>query len=184
MLLDHDTAQFVAIRDRIAAELIDGSIDCVAGDAMEGFNPVHDVCRALIDGAINVVRERTRRDLVNLEFSVDPLTDAPIAATPLIVPLDEEAIERKIAAALDYPEMRGEVQQLLERFGRNAFAEERLRESHTPEMLERFASTPPKYEEYGAMRVGEGRYSEVIRFAEHVLPVAIAVGAATARCAS
>ena len=43
-------------------------------------------------------------------------------------------------------------------------------------MIERFRCERPAYERYGAIRVGEGRYDEVIRYHEHVLPVRLAIG--------
>jgi hypothetical protein len=38
-------------------------------------------------------------------------------------------------------------------------------------MREQFEITPPAYESIGESRVSEGRYREVVRYREHVLPV-------------
>src|SRR5689334_14208094 len=48
LLLDGDPAPFVDLRDELADCLIAADVSCVAGDGIEGFNPVHDVCRGLI----------------------------------------------------------------------------------------------------------------------------------------
>ena len=48
LLLEGHANVFVDLRNELADSLIDADIQCVAGDAMEGFNPGHDVCRALI----------------------------------------------------------------------------------------------------------------------------------------
>jgi hypothetical protein len=89
--------------------------------------------------------------------------------------LDEAALDRKIRSALEYPELRHEVEAALERFGRGAFAVECLRPTTTPFMIEEFDRELPAYERYGAIRVGEGRYDEIIRYREHVLPVRTAI---------
>jgi hypothetical protein len=92
--------------------------------------------------------------------------------------LDEEALARKIDAAMSYPELREEVSAALARFGRAAFALECLRPVTTQATLDRFAQEPPMYERYGEYRVNQGRYSDVIRFKAHVLPAWQAIGAA------
>ena len=77
-----------------------------------------------------------------------------------------------------YREVIGEVHDALDRFGREAFAVECLRSSSASAMLEQFAITPPAYESIGESRVSEGRYRDVVRYREHVLPVINALGIA------
>ena len=159
---------FAGLADELAKNLMDHGIECVAGDAMEGFNPGHDICRALIDGAVAIVQARTGRVLQNYEFAVhnDP---APIAAEATIrLKLDDAALERKIAAAMAYPEMQGEVRAALNKFGKQSFAVEYLRPATTSAMLGQFEITPPRYELLGEIRVSEGRYREIVRYREHL----------------
>src|SRR5438270_5122436 len=59
LLLDRRVEVFARLADELAKNLMDRGIECVAGDAMEGFNPAHDICRALIDRAVAIVQERT-----------------------------------------------------------------------------------------------------------------------------
>ena len=176
ILLDRRVDVFVDLVNELAGNLIDADIECVAGDAMEGFNPAHDLCRALIDSAVAIVGMRTGRFLQNYEFAVhgDPVADPADALIRL--KLDERALERKIDAAMAYREVIGEVHDALDRFGRQAFAVECLRSSSASAMLEQFESTPPAYESIGERRVSEGRYREVVRYREHVLPVISALG--------
>ncbi len=178
ILLDGRVDVFVDLVNELAGNLIDAGIECVAGDAMEGFNPAHDLCRALIDSAVIIVRARTGRLLQNYEFAVhgDPVADQADALIRL--DLDESALERKIDAAMAYREVIGEVHDALDRFGREAFAVECLRSSSANAMLELFEITPPAYESTGESRVSEGRYREVVRYREHVLPVISALGMA------
>ena len=92
--------------------------------------------------------------------------------------LDGAALERKIDSALQYPELRDEVNAALARFGRSAFAVECLRPSTTPMMIERFSGELPVYERHGETRLREGRYTDVIRYRQHVLPVREAIESA------
>lgn len=177
-LLDGRVEHFLASRDELVAELIAAEVEVVAGDAMEGFNPVHDLCRALIDAAVEEVGRRTGRVVANYEYPLHPFAaeaghealagDDPGGELRLV--LDDEALARKLAAADAYPEMRGEVETALRRFGPAAFATEVLRRAPA-EPLELFVTAAPRYEAIGEQRVGEDRYAEVIRYREHVLPV-------------
>ena len=45
-------------------------------------------------------------------------------------------------------------------------------------MLDAFDDELPAYERYGEQRVREGRYAEIIRYRQHVLPVRAAIEAA------
>ena len=180
LLLDGRAEVFVALMHELAETLAGADVTCVAGDAMEGFNPVHDVCRALIDAAVAWIETRRGRVLRNYEFSLDEVVPAEDSgAGALAIDLDREALDRKLAAAREYPEMREEVEAALTRFGAAAFASERLRPSSMRMKMNEFAVTPPPYEEYGERRVAEGRYRVVIRYRQHVLPVLSALEAST-----
>jgi hypothetical protein len=176
-LLEGRVEVFVDLAEELADVLVSAGVDAVAGDAVEGFNPTHDVCRFVIDGAVALARRRTGRPIDNRDFVLDGRPDAcPEAsrAAATWLRLDDAALDRKIDAALQYPELRPEVQAAIERFGRAAFAVECLRPVAEP-MLDAFAPELPAYERYGEQRVREGRYSEIIRHREHVLPVRVAI---------
>jgi hypothetical protein len=178
LLLDGAVDVFVQLAKELADCFEKYDVVQVAGDAVEGFNPAHDVCRFVIDGAVDMVRLRTGRILRNHDFALDSPPEAcpePLRSAATRVDLDEEALERKIAAALSYHELGEEVRLALGRFGRQAFAVEYLRPSATRLMIEQFDRELPAYERYGKMRVDEGRYDEVIRYREHVLPVRHAI---------
>jgi hypothetical protein len=149
-------------------------VECVVGDAVEGFNPAHDVCRLMVNGAVELLRRQTGRDVRNYEFLLDgpPEADRPGS---VVIRLDEAALERKLAAAHDYAEMRAEVDAALGRYGRQAFATECLGPATATPPTMRFEEELPYYERYGEKRVREGRYAEIIRYRDHVLPVAVAI---------
>jgi hypothetical protein len=174
LLLDGRVDVFVALANELATALEEAGVDCVAGDAVEGFNPAHDVCRLIVDGAVGIIRRRTGREVRNYDFPLDGPPQPPRQGS-IVVRLDEAALERKLAAARAYPEMRAEVDAALGRYGRQAFAMECLGPAATSLHASRFEQEVPDYERYGARRVTEGRYSEIIRYRDHVRPVAVAI---------
>ena len=172
---------FVALVHELAEVLVSAGIDEVAGDAVEGFNPSHDVCRFVIDGAVALASRRTRRPIDNRDFVLEARPDAcPEAsrAAATWLRLDDAALDRKIDAALQYPELRPEVDGALERFGRGAFAVECLRPVTAALAADAVDDELPSYERYGEQRVREGRYAQIIRYRQHVLPVRAAIEAA------
>ena len=177
LLLDERVDVFVAVARELADTIERAGVDCVAGDAVEGFNPAHDICRLIVDGAVEIVRRRTGRDIRNYDFLLDGPSDSR-RPDSLVIRLDEGALDRKLAAARDYVEMRSEVEAALDRHGRQAFATECLRPAATSLHVSRFEQELPYYERYGEKRVTEGRYSGVIRYRDHVRPVALAIEAA------
>jgi hypothetical protein len=180
LLLAGEVDVFVGLARELAEAFVAAGIERVAGDAVEGFNPSHDVCRFVIDGAVALASRRTGRTIDNRDFLLDGHPDAcpeSRRASATWLRLDEAALDRKIDAAMQYPELRGEVDAALAHFGRQAFAVECLRPVTTEEMIGAFAVEPPIFERHGQMRVGEGRYHEVIRYAQHVLPVRSAIEA-------
>jgi hypothetical protein len=179
LLLDGRVDVFVALARELAAALATAGVECVAGDAVEGFNPAHDVCRLVVNGAVEILRRQTGRDVRSYEFLLDGPPDANRPGS-VVVRLDAAALERKLAAARDYTEMRAEVDAALARYGRQAFAIECLRPATATSPLMRFEEELPYYERFGERRVEEGRYSEIIRYRDHVRPVAMAIAAALA----
>jgi AcrR family transcriptional regulator len=177
-LLDGRVDVFVDLVDELADALVADGVETVAGDAVEGFNPSHDVCRYLIDGAVALAGRRSGRPIDNRVFVLEGGPDACPAAShdaATWLRLDEAALDRKIDAALQYPELQPEVEAALARFGRGAFAVECLRPAATAIALDAFRTTLPFYERFGEQRVREGRYGEIIRYREHVLPVRLAI---------
>jgi AcrR family transcriptional regulator len=181
LLLAGNVGVFVDLAVELADAFVAAGVDRVAGDAVEGFNPSHDVWRFVIDGAVALAARITRAPIDNRDFLLDGRPDAcpeGLRERAIWLRLDDAALDRKIDAAMHYPELRGEVEAALAHFGRAAFAVECLRPSTTRQMIDAFASEPPLFERHGQMRVGQGRYHEVIRYAQHVLPVRTAIQAA------
>jgi len=160
-------------------------VTVVAGDDAEGYNPTHDVCRLIVDAAVALARSPMREPMANLAFM---LMDRPGhvgrgQAARCQVVLDDAALGRKITAAMDYPEMAGEVAHALKTWGDDAFRVEAFRRVSDGELWAP-GDAPPFYEQYGRQQVQAGKYADVIRYDEHIRPLADALSARTLRQAS
>ena len=84
-------------------------------------------------------------------------------------------MQRKMRAALEYRDVREDVQIAMQSFGVDAFAVECLRPATTRLATLQFEREAPAYERYGEFRVREGRYRDVICYREHVALVRRAI---------
>ena len=171
---------FVELAREVAAVLEWEEATWVAGDAAEGFNPAHDVCRLVVNAAV-AMAGRSGLTTRNLEF---PLEAAPRAGTSdgeaESLVLDDAGLARKAEVARGYSELDADVRSALERFGLEAFRVEELRPVRYGFDLRGRIGDPPFYEAHGERRVREGAYDEVLRFAAHVEPLARALEAEVA----
>jgi hypothetical protein len=179
-ILERRMALFQSLVEEIAQVLADAGVGYVAGDAVEGINPGHDVCRLLVNAAMSRMREESGRHLPNLEF---PLEGPPLAcptedlAEAIILRLDEDAYQRKLDAIRSYPEVAVDVERLLAAHGAAAFRTECLSPvRYALDISGRFEH-PAVYEWYGEKQVQAGYYREVIRFRDHLVPLAESLAA-------
>jgi hypothetical protein len=180
-ILNHEFTLFIDLAQELAGAFVAERIDLVAGDAFEGYNPMHDVCRLVINAAVRSARQ-ARGDklagIANMEFSLVSQPDAcpaPAPADEIWFQLDEPALERKIAAARGYTELAGEVFDALGRASVHAFGVERLRPAEPDAGLRCGVEEPPFYEQYGEKQVAAGYYARVLRYDEHIAPLAEAL---------
>jgi hypothetical protein len=177
-ILDGDAARFCRLVDDLAAVMVESEADVVVGDAVEGYNPSHDVCRLVVNAALRRAMRAGGRRIAAYDF---PLVGAPDACPEslrgraLHFSLDDAALDRKLQAARGYPELAGEVEQALARFGSAPFRTECMRPVDLSEPYGWTSPEPPYYETYGEKRVAEGAYRRVLRFREHVRPLAEAL---------
>src|SRR5947207_8907748 len=67
-ILERDFSFFLNLVEELSSSFVEHGVDLVAGDAAEGFNPTHDLCRAIIDGAVLIAERATGRTIANYEF--------------------------------------------------------------------------------------------------------------------
>ena len=184
-LLERRTGVFADLVEELANAISRHQIAVVAGDDAEGFNPTHDVCRLIVDAAVSTARGRGR-SVVNTAFA---LMDAPSrrpqqsGASSSILTLTDSALERKLGAALRYPEMAAEVAAARGRWGDETFRVESFRHVRDGEVWAP-GDVAPDYEHYGRKRVEEGVYPEVICYDQHIRPLADLLTARSMREAS
>jgi len=177
-ILDQHLDELFGLAEELAEAFIRLRVDYVAGDAVEGYNPTHDLCRLIIDTALRIVNRRSRRAVANFDFPLAVRPDAsPAALRPeaIRLQLDDEAFDRKSAVARGYPEMAGEISAALRENGVEAFRVECLRPVEPGSGNDSPFRGPPYYEQYGERQVAAGYYGRVIRYREHIAPIARAL---------
>jgi hypothetical protein len=167
---------FTRLVDELASALLQAGVTYVVGDAVEGVNPGHDVCRLVLNAALLRIEQTTGRRLKNLEYPVEAPPDecpAEDRADAIFLTLDDEAFTRKIEAARAYPEMAAEMERVLKIYSTDVFRNECIRPvRYGLDVGHRFQH-PCVYERYGEQQVAAGIYREVLRFREHVAPLAV-----------
>ena len=172
-LLARDVGFFRAIVERIVGSLSSGSIDAIVSDAIEHFNPIHDIAHAVADAAAVALAGASGRPVARYTFAIERAEEvegAGESALAVVVRLDPAALAAKQAAADGYRELAAEVAT-----HRNGHDLERLHRVTTPYCWPPQLEEPPFYEAFGARRIREGRYDRLIVYRDHVRPTALAL---------
>ena len=177
-ILKQNLTVFLRLIDELAGSFLEHQIDCVAGDAAEGFNPTHDLCRGLINAAVLVAKRTKGREIANFEISLtewelgcpEPSHDDNCRHWVL----DDQKLAWKIATAERYVELKDEVRRAIAQRGEGYFRTECLRSS-AARGWPHFEAGKPAYEIWGEQRVAAGQYQTVIRFKQHILPILKAI---------
>lgn len=174
-ILSGESELFTDLTVKLSDALLHHGITYVVGDAVEGVNPGHDVCRLLLNAALRHLEKHRGVRINNLEYPVERPPDhcpAEDRAEAIWLNLDDAAYQRKVEAARAYRELARELVQMLELHNMNAFRVECLRPvRYELDIAGRFTE-PCLYEWYGEKQVAAGVYRDVIRFRQHVAPLA------------
>lgn len=175
-VLEQDLDFFVKVAAQIRDLLVAESFDVVVGDGSEGYNPTHDICRLLINAAV-VSAAHQGRPVLNYSF---PLMGHPKGtgqtADDIVVELTDEQLQQKIELILAYGAEAGgmlttEIADTFDKFGIQAFKQERLFLMPSVQTEPQPVLEKPFYERHGEQRVTEGVYRYVIRYNEHIHPI-------------
>jgi hypothetical protein len=170
---EHDSALFQGLVDSLAHSFILHDVRTVAGDAIEWFNPTHDICRMLINAAVDVVRLSSGRQIANYEFC---LTEWEQGCEEnhddrcWHLHLEHDRLDHKLEAACNYVELKDEVEQALANRGKDYFRLECLKRVPVAAPIV-VPLTKPHYEICGEKRVIDGTYHSVIRYEQHIAPL-------------
>jgi predicted DNA-binding ribbon-helix-helix protein len=176
--LNHDYELFNALARELAEEFIRERIDYVAGDAEEGYNTAHDICRLVLDAAVAIASRERGLKIDNYDFLLTGgSAECPerLRERAVWLRLDDATMKRKLTAAGNYSELAAEVEAAIRENGSSAFRVECLRPVERVDGVGRFDAEQPYYELYGEQQVAAGHYEKVISYREHILPIAAAL---------
>jgi hypothetical protein len=176
-ILCRDFEISIRLAEELARQLHEQEVEYVAGDAIEGYNPAHDLCRLIINSAMIILKYRRRTVLDNFDFLLSGRPDACMAdsrSRAITLRLNDQEFERKLKAARSYPELQEQIDSTLNLYGVEAFRTECLRPVESTNCCYHLRETP-FYESYGEKQVTAGFYSDVIRHREHMIPLAEAL---------
>src|SRR3954463_1873588 len=107
-ILDHDFDFFIRLADELAKSLDDLSVRFIVGDAAEGYNPIHDICRLLIDASVEMLAH-DRGQTPSFDYAVvNKPDDCPRERVDksFWLQLDDDTFAGKLLAARTfYPEL-------------------------------------------------------------------------------
>lgn len=166
---------FIDLAEELARALVRGGFGYVVGDAAEGYNPAHDVCRGVIDAAVELARTELGASLLSYDFllagEVEKLP-AEMRESMISVELNDDQLSQKLEAAHSYDELGADVNEILRLGGVESIRTEWLRPAARMPLDEGLNAEPPFYERYGEKQVAAGHYQTVLRYREHFLPLA------------
>jgi hypothetical protein len=168
-ILNADFDLFIGTAQELAEALVSDRIDYVVGDAIEGYNPAHDICRLIINAAVNKACQMGHW-VENFDVLLAG-TSADLPADAISIEVDDKMLLRKLQAARDYSEMAVHLHRILDVQGIDSLRTERLRRVKE-DSGNVHINEPPYYEIYGEKQVAAGYYQQVIRYREHFLPIA------------
>lgn len=170
MILEGNATLLLSLITELAAAIETQHPEVVVSDAVEGYNPVHDLCSLIAGAAVEMAGSMAK----HYEYPVVGLPYAGTAGEALtVLELDDAAHAAKIERAHRYAPLLPDVAELLAHHGADAFRRETLR--RVPDWHALGAGEPPLYERFGEERVAAHRYDRVIRRDQHVLPLRDAV---------
>jgi hypothetical protein len=159
-----EAARFLHAAETLAREFEEHRIGAVVTDAAEGYNPVHDVSRAIAGTAVRLCRHGSP-----LLYEVDLVAHPDGHGDGIRLTLDDEAFKRKLAAVAEYAALAQEAQAAFDLHGVESFRMEFLRLADGMPLHDE--GYVPYYEKVGDERVRQGKYSFVLRYGLHVRPV-------------
>ncbi|HYB98959.1 MAG TPA: hypothetical protein VEC57_07445 [Candidatus Limnocylindrales bacterium] len=172
--------------DDLTSEIIAARPEVLVGDACERQYLTHDICRLLIDAAVERAANALDSPIACYSFPMYGYCGDASALRPrreITIELDEATLTAKQRAAVSYTDtgLRTETDWFLEARGRDWFGLERLMESAAWNRAAAGETGPPAYEELGRRLVEQGVYERAVTFRGHVVPFAEALAAATQR---
>lgn len=173
MALAGDADPFHEWTDALRDALVADEPGLVVVDAWQLYNVCHDLVHVMARVAAAEASRRLGRPLPVHDYPVVVAAVAgPAPSGPVVdaLTLDAAGVARKIAAARAFPDVGGELAEIVAHEGESALAREVLRSTLPLDALVPPPGVKPAYEWYGEQRVAAGRYRDVLRWS-HVAPI-------------
>jgi hypothetical protein len=168
-ILARDASPFISVSKAIAEDMAD-TTETMVVDAVEYFNPMHDLAAVVGVRVASLVAARRGRAIRVLDYPIerpDLRSGEPFSSSRL----DPAATMRKIAAALGYVGVAQEVERVVASTSDERFAVERFDRFDISVRLPPKLDAEPFYESYGRRQIAAGRYRDLITYAGHVRPI-------------
>lgn len=166
-ILNADTTMFEKMVDALVQSAAAQDSVLIVSDAVDGYNPMHDLCEAVAATAASTLRRQGRNATHLVARAVSGGDNGDIITD---IRLNDEAQARKQAAIDAYTPLAEEVRRLLEEEP-GALASEQLRRP----AFEWPTRWSPSWESVGASRVATNKYVQRIEYARHIRPLALAL---------
>ena len=163
-MLAGDPRPFLDAVTRIVAAARRERPTLLVSDAVDGHNPLHDLCQAIGSAVATLLAAEEGADI---RYVVAAATATGMGRAAECWRLDEAAAARKHAAVTAYTPLAEEAQRILMEEP-EALVLERL--LHPTFDWPRHAS--PDWEAFGRKRVAAGRFASAVTYGAHVLPLA------------
>jgi hypothetical protein len=166
-ILSADLTMFETVIGALVDAAIADRATLIVSDAVDGYNPMHDLCEVVAAAAAMRLRGRGQ-DVSHLVARAVAGGDDENIVTE--IKLDSEALQRKQMAVVAYTPLAEEVQSLL------AEEPEALTREHLRRPTFKWgAHASPSWEKVGASRVAASKYAQRIEYERHVRPLALAL---------
>jgi hypothetical protein len=165
-ILAGDISAFTHVADAIIAAALTTQAPLVVSDAVDGYNPLHDLCQAIAGAVIARIARHSKAP----KFLVSPATPHAMGTRSIAWKLEDEAVRRKRLAISANTPLAEESARLLAEVPDALYTEQLLVPTFDwPE------NWTPEWEAFGRKRVQQRRFAVPITYRDHVLPIAKAL---------
>src|SRR5262245_33576694 len=168
-ILSADLRAFRDVASRIRTACLQHRVTTIVTDAVEFFNPMHDLCHALARGIARAIHASTGKSIELLDYAIER-TDLKVQSPVRVFALDADALARKRAAAASIPALGSELRRHADE---QVLAHERLHRVDPAGGWPLHLAEEPFYQRVGRERVAAGTYEVPITYLEHVRPLAL-----------
>jgi hypothetical protein len=175
-MMERDVDAVARATEELSNGLASGGFRSVVADALELYNPTHDLCSVMASLAVRRAVRITGRNIDRFAF---PVVGAPGEGRTIV--LDDDAFRRKLEMAHRFDDLAVDIDELTARLGADGLRTESFFRVDPSAPLPIDLPIKPYFEQRGEEQVATGKYATVLRYREHFLPFVNALAAAVGR---